>query len=165
VTEIECLVAIEEISQLKARYFRCMDTKDWDGFEAVFAPDAMLDSREAMFARNAAGQCIQSGRVVNEKEVSDEAWQSFGAANIRKAVEGEVNPLTTTHHGHMPEIEITSPSTARGIWAMEDIIRYSPGHALKTLIGYGHYHETYERIDGKWHIKTLKLTRLRVDIT
>jgi hypothetical protein len=23
---------IEEIKQLKARYFRCMDTKDWDGY-------------------------------------------------------------------------------------------------------------------------------------
>jgi len=36
--------------------------------------------------------------------------------------------------------------------------------------GYGHYHETYELIaDGKgagrWLIKTLKLTRLRVDAT
>jgi len=76
-----------------------------------------------------------------------------------------VHPLTTTHHGHMPEIEIASPTTARGIWAMEDVIRYSPGHALMTLVGHGHYHETYERIDGRWFIKTLKLTRLRVDVT
>ena len=165
-TEIERLQAIEEIKQLKARYFRCMDTKDWDGMEAVFAPDAELDSRAAMFARNPiTGECVQSGRVVNEKDVSDEAWRSFGAAAIRKSLEAEVHPLTTVHHGHMPEIEITSPTTARGIWAMEDVIRYSPGHALKTLVGYGHYHETYERIDGRWHIKTLKLTRLRVDVT
>ena len=34
----EELDAIEEIKSLKARYFRCMDTKDWDGFQAVFAP-------------------------------------------------------------------------------------------------------------------------------
>ena len=37
---LEELDAIEQIKQLKARYFRCMDTKDWDGFQAVFAPDA-----------------------------------------------------------------------------------------------------------------------------
>jgi hypothetical protein len=29
--------------------------------------------------------------------------------------------------------------------------------------GWGHYYETYEKIDGKWLIKTLKLTRLRLE--
>src|SRR6266478_1084697 len=36
---IDKVVAIEEIHQLKARYFRCVDTKDWDCWRAVFAPD------------------------------------------------------------------------------------------------------------------------------
>ena len=31
------LLEIEAIKQLKARYFRLMDTKDWKGFAAVFA--------------------------------------------------------------------------------------------------------------------------------
>jgi hypothetical protein len=49
---------------------------------------------------------------------------------------------------------------------MEDMLRWAEGSAapIKTLHGYGHYTETYERVDGRWHIKTLKLTRLRVDI-
>ena len=42
---VERLEAIEEIKQLKARYFRCMDTKDWHGFTTVFAPDARMDVR------------------------------------------------------------------------------------------------------------------------
>jgi hypothetical protein len=33
-----------------------------------------------------------------------------------------------------------------------------------NLVGYGHYHETYECIDGRWLIKSSKLTRLREDI-
>lgn len=32
------------------------------------------------------------------------------------------------------------------------------------MVGYGHYHETYENIDGQWFIKSSKLTRLREDI-
>ena len=40
---IERLTAIEEIKQLKARYFRCMDMKDWDGQVTVFAPDVEVD--------------------------------------------------------------------------------------------------------------------------
>ena len=61
----------------------------------------------------------------------------------------------------MPEIEITSPTTATGIWAMLDILQEPGGENL--VHGWGHYHETYERIDGRWYIKTLRLTRLRVD--
>ncbi|MGB9302958.1 MAG: hypothetical protein ACLPXZ_03225 [Mycobacterium sp.] len=34
-----------------------------------------------------------------------------------------------------------------------------------TLHGYGHHHENYEKIDGRWRIKTSKLTRLREDVT
>ena len=33
-TTVDELLAIEEIKQLKARYFRCVDTKDWEGFGA-----------------------------------------------------------------------------------------------------------------------------------
>jgi hypothetical protein len=33
-----------------------------------------------------------------------------------------------------------------------------------SLVGYGHYHETYENIAGQWVIKSSKLTRLREDI-
>jgi hypothetical protein len=32
-TDVERLLAIQEIEHLKARYFRCVDTKDWGGFE------------------------------------------------------------------------------------------------------------------------------------
>lgn len=36
---------IEAIRRLKARYFRCLDTKDWAQLEAVFAPDVEIDMR------------------------------------------------------------------------------------------------------------------------
>ena len=62
---------------------------------------------------------------------------------------------------HAPEIELTSATTARGVWALQDIVRLVPG---LTVVGYGHYHETYEHIAGQWLIKSSKLTRLREDI-
>ena len=64
----------------------------------------------------------------------------------------------------MPEISFTSPTTAQGIWAMEDILQ-DPVTGINVVHGFGHYHETYQRIDGKWYIKTLQLTRLRADRT
>jgi len=124
----ERLEAIEEIKQLKARYFRCMDTKDWAGFAAVFAPDAEMDMR---------GEDPGSGL-------------NRGAQVIADYVRNAVDPVVTVHHGHMPEIELTSDTTATGIWAMEDKLSWPEGSPISWMHGYGHYHETYERVDGEW---------------
>jgi hypothetical protein len=45
---------------------------------------------------------------------------------------------------------------------MQDLLKWPNGRELR---GYGHYHETYSRIDGAWRIQTCRLTRLRVDIS
>ena len=143
---IERLAAIEDIRKLKARYFRCMDTKDWDGYARVFAPDAVLD-------------------VSGESRVADNEGIVRGNTTIADYVRGQVDPVTTVHHGHMPEIEITSSTTASGVWSMEDMLRWPDDAPIDEMHGYGHYHETYKKIDGEWRIATCTLTRLRVDFT
>lgn len=62
----------------------------------------------------------------------------------------------TMHHCHTPEISLTSATSATGIRAMEDWIIFGDG---RELHGAGHYHETYEKRDGSWRIKTPHLTR------
>ncbi len=62
----------------------------------------------------------------------------------------------------MPEIDVTSPTTATGVWAMEDMLRWPDGSELH---GFGHYHEAYANVDGDWRIKSTLLTRLRMDFT
>ena len=42
------LAAKEAIRELKARYFRCMDMRDWAGMRDVFVGDAVMDMREEM---------------------------------------------------------------------------------------------------------------------
>jgi hypothetical protein len=142
---VEHLMATEEIKQLKARYFRCMDTKDWAGFEQVFATDAVMDMSSEMRDQTTRGGITR------------------GAAQIAAMVRAVVGPVVTVHHGHMPEIDITSPTTASAVWAMEDKLRWPEGSSVRAMHGYGHYHETYERTDEGWRIKTITLTRLRVD--
>ena len=137
-------LATEEIAQLKARYFRCLDTKDWACLETLFTPDA-----QAVYDTEGSGDLGTPDNPVT------------GPAAIAAFIRQGVEHLVTVHHGHMPEIQITSPTTASGIWAMEDILRTPGGDDV--LQGWGHYHETYERIDGRWLIRTLRLTRLRVD--
>jgi hypothetical protein len=146
--DIERLSAIESIKQLKARYFRFMDTKDWANLETLFSADAVMDMRT---------------------EVGNESGLVQGGHNVAAFMRQSTEFLITVHHGHTPEIEITSATTARGIWAMEDKLWNVDGAAkhlaFKTLHGYGHYHETYIRVDGHWLIQSTRLTRLRLDIT
>lgn len=51
------LWAIEQIKQLKARYFRSMDTKDWATLEGVFALDAVMDMRRHPARRSSCVDC------------------------------------------------------------------------------------------------------------
>jgi len=129
---------VEAIRQLKARYFRLMDTKDWEAMRQVLMNDVVMDTREA-------GGNLMTGA---------DPYMAF----LREAI-GDV---VTVHHGHTPEIDLTSETTATGVWAMEDMLRWPNGSEMH---GYGHYHETYEKVDCAWRIKTLRLTRLRVDFT
>jgi hypothetical protein len=145
------LVAVEEIKRLKARYFRELDTKNWEGLDEVFTPDAVFDLRAVDSVRHPL-----TGQLSPPLGGEDRIFRGRTAivAMIRAAVGG----LITVHHGHTPEIEILSVGTARGIVPMEDILRFPSGELL--LNGFGHYHETYEKVDSRWKIKTSRLTRL-----
>jgi 3-phenylpropionate/cinnamic acid dioxygenase small subunit len=41
--EVRQLFDLEEIKQLKARYCRLVDAKEWAGFRTLFADDAVFD--------------------------------------------------------------------------------------------------------------------------
>ncbi|OHT19794.1 nuclear transport factor 2 family protein [Edaphosphingomonas haloaromaticamans] len=145
---IERLLAIEEIKTLKARYFRCMDLKDWAGLRAVFTDDLHADFREGTDPPNP--QALIAGA---------DAYIAMLAPILAN--------ITTVHHGHMPEIAFTSPKLATGIWAMEDKLWVGPGATVPYtfLHGYGHYHETYRHEADGWRIASVRLTRLRIDIS
>lgn len=133
------LMEIEAIKQLKARYCRYLDTKDWVAWRTIFADDFVSDTSDS------GGELI----------VGADKFIAFLRKNLGKPSQ------TTVHQVHTPEIELTSATTARGVWALNDVVLLLP---FLTLTGYGHYHETYEKIDGQWRIKTSKLTRLREDL-
>jgi hypothetical protein len=134
------LLEIEAIKQLKACYCRYLDTKDWVAWREIFTDDFVSDTSEA------------GGAVIGG---ADE-FIAFLRKNLGKASQA------TVHQVHAPEIEVTSETTARGVWALNDVVLLLP---FLTLTGYGHYHETYEKADGQWRIKTSKLTRLRSDLS
>jgi hypothetical protein len=136
---LQHLLDIEAIKQLKARYFRLMDQKQWDDWGLVFATDCVMEVPEA--------------EIVNH-----------GRNEIVTSVSGALVGARTCHHGHMPEIEITGAGTARGVWAMFDYVEWDEQDGARVgLQGYGHYREEYKREDGEWRIARTRLERLRVD--
>ena len=147
-TELERLSIIDAIRQLKARYFRSLDSKDWAAYERVFTPDLVADMRDANGQR-------------------DESQLTRGAATYVANLAPLLQDVITVHHGHSPEIEVISDSEATGIWAMED--KLWPGEASPLpfghLHGYGHYHERYVLWEGAWRISEIRLTRLHVEVS
>jgi hypothetical protein len=139
-SDIERLSAYEEIKKLKARYFRAVDTKDWELLGQVYAVNAVTGP--------------------NEKGSLTE-----GLGAITERLRGALNDVETVHQGHSPEIEVTSPTTATGIWAQEDHIWDFPKGSGGTLHGYGHYHDTYVKLEAGWRIATSRLDRIRVETT
>ena len=143
--DVERLAAIEAIKQVKARYFWGLDHKDWDLWRReVWAPDGRLEVPEV-----------------------DEVHEPL--EKVIEAVSSQVGDQVSVHHGHMPIIEFTSDSEAKVIWAMEDRLYRSKEFLLYDgsiqLHGFGHYHETYVKLDGGWRIRSSSLTRLRVEMT
>lgn len=131
------LLEIEAIKQLKARYCRFLDTKDWEAWRGIFSDDFLSDTSPA------------GGKVIR------------GADDFVAFTHKSLGDRATAHQVCNPEIELTSATTATGIWALEDVVRLAPGVNLR---GYGHYRETYEKVDGRWFITSSTLTRLREDI-
>ena len=123
------------ICNLKARYCRLLDTKDWDGWKALFTPDCVIDT-------TASG-----GSVTRDRD-------SFVASVSQSLAEAK-----TAHQVHSPEITIDGDE-ARAVWAMQDRVVWGE----RGLTGYGHYHERYRRTADGWQIAEQTLTRLHMDM-
>ena len=131
---LESLLDIEAIKALKAKYFRTVDSKDWDGLSSCFTHDLVADYG---------------------------GWsgiRSKGRDNCIAQAKDVLKDAETIHHGHMPEIVLSGDGTATGIWSMEDIVKL-PGLLIH---GWGHYHENYRKENGVWKISSIKLIRLRL---
>jgi len=145
--------ALESVAILKARYFRFMDLKQWDLWQDLFTDDAVMDMRGEAEAMSQLGLDVGDASL----------WLLRSSATLRGAVEAALAGVVTVHHGHMAELEHVNAGEVRGIWAMEDVIRYPPGRPIKGFHGYGHYHETYVNTPRGWKIASLELRRLLVE--
>ncbi len=139
---LDRLEAIEAIRALKGRYFRLIDTKQWEELRGVFCTDLKIVTPDA------------------------KVWMDGGDAYAASLKFGLTDSVSC-HQGLTGEIEILDAENAKAIWAMQDVISWTDKHpreGWKAILGRGHYHETYRREGGVWRIATLSLTRISLDI-
>jgi hypothetical protein len=132
--EIQRLSDIEAIKQLKYRYIRLVDAhrfKEWG--EASFTEDCYLSTTDL-------------GTHVGRANIVDAVAQSYGACE-------------TIHHVHMPEIKITGPNAASGIWSIDDYSTWVAEGSRMVEWGRGHYEEDYVRTEQGWRINRSILVR------
>jgi hypothetical protein len=131
----------KEILELKARFVHTVDAKDWDGYRAVFTPS------EGVFD-------FGGGFVVE------------GGDAFVDAVAGQLEGGVSVHRAFLPQISFLSPTEAKGEWAVNDYIEWSPDPVTgerRGQQGFGYEYETYRKVGGVWKIAAWRVHYIRLD--
>lgn len=137
-TDIERLIELQAIYELKGRRDHAVDQKDWDTYARLHSDDYT--------AMSIGPQPIVGGRAAAD------------------ALEVQMAGVTTVHHCHTPVIEFQDSRNATGVWAMEDNLFWVRNGEKQWLRGFGFYHETYRKeADGQWRFTYRKLVRTHAE--
>ena len=121
-------VDAEAIVQLKYRYLRGVDTKDWALLADTLLPDAV--------ARYGGGVHTVTGR---------DAIVDFLRSRLAP------DTVHTSHRVSHPELSHDGPDRATGRWALDDVVLDSQ-HRFQ-LTGAAWYADVYVRTDAGWRIE------------
>lgn len=149
-TETERLAAIEAIRDLKAKYWRGVDSGDAALVRSILAEDCVLDCTGCCTDPTSGIDFLPEMNVVMRGR---DSWKGG------EALAGFV----TSHQGHQAEIDITGPDSATALWTFTDRFFYPPGMKYRRFTGYGYYHDTYTRAPDGWKLQTMRFTRLWVE--
>lgn len=117
----QTLLDIEHIKQLKHRYFRFVDTKNWEGVASCFVPDATAGYPQQ--------ECGSRDEII-----------AFLSSSM-------VPDMVSMHQGHHPEITVDG-DTATGVWYLHDKV-FLPAFDF-ALEGAAIYTDSYVRTDAGW---------------
>ena len=134
--DIQRLMDIEAIKQVKHAYFRCIDTANLTELGTLFHEEVKVRFKGGGYEWN----------LDSKQEYVD----NIGMAFSREAI-GQ-------HNAHHPEIQILSDTEATGLWYLADNMWLLNHNALTT--GTALYWDRYEKIDGKWLIKETNYERI-----
>tara|TARA_B100000029_G_scaffold516572_1_gene631312 strand:+ start:5545 stop:6039 length:495 start_codon:yes stop_codon:yes gene_type:complete len=138
---IKKLLDIEEIKNLKHRYFRAIDMADFHLLEDIFSNDISVDYRGGSYRWQASGK----------EEI---------ILNLRYSFH---NKACGMHNGHHPEIDILDSNQATGKWYLHDVF-YNFNENIVTM-GSALYDDKYKKIDGEWRIVFSEYDRIWEEVS
>lgn len=147
------LTAIEDIRQLKARYWRGVDNGDAALVRSILAADCVLDYM---------GCCTDPVTGIDHMPAMNMVLK--GRDNWPDSAAPVGPRIVTVHQGNDPDITVADDTRASGIWCFTDRFFLPPGGPFKRLTGWGRYHDTYENPGDGWKLKTTRIERLRVEV-
>ena len=134
--DIQRLMDIEAIRQLKYAYFRCVDTANLEELATLLHEDVSVHFVGGTY----------EWKVQGKQDYVNNIAMSFS----REAV-GQ-------HNAHHPEIQILSETEATGLWYLEDNM-WILNHNAKTH-GTALYWDRYLKLDGRWLIRETNYERI-----
>lgn len=133
--DVQALLDIEAIKRLKHAYFRGLDSANLELLATLFHPD------------------VQVHFVGGDYE-----WLLDGREQYIETIAANFNAeVVAQHTGNHPEITILSETEAEGIWYLHDDF-YDMAKMLFTT-GSAFYHDRYEKVDGRWLIRSTRYQR------
>jgi hypothetical protein len=131
----EQLVELELVKRLKYRYIRCLDLKLFDEIGECFIPEATASYGGGAYT------CVGRDAIVQFLRTS------MGSTT-----------MLTSHKVHHPEIELTGPDTATGVWALDDVVLLTD--VSLTVRGAAFYTDDYVKVGDDWRIRHTSYKRV-----
>jgi hypothetical protein len=126
---------LEAIRRLKYAYFRTLDLKEFDQLGALLTEDATA--------------AYEDGTTVLKGRDAIVSWL--------QSVLGDPG-IVTEHHGHHPEVTLSSDTEAQGTWYLQDRV-IVPAADLE-IGGTAFYEDRYRRTAEGWRIAHTGYTRV-----
>ena len=134
--DIQRLMDMEAIRQLKYAYFRCVDTANLEELATLFHEDVSVHFVGGSY----------EWKVQGKQDYVDNIAMAFSTQAVGQ------------HNAHHPEIQILSETEATALWYLEDNM-WILNHNAKTF-GTAIYWDRYLKVDGRWLIKDTNYERV-----
>jgi hypothetical protein len=118
---------LEAILRLKYAYFRTLDLKQFEQLGQLMTEDATAS--------------YEDGKTMLDGAAAIVSWLSEALGSPA---------IVTEHHGHHPEIDFTSDTSATGTWYLQD--RVIVPSADLEIGGTAFYSDRYTKTDEGWRI-------------
>jgi hypothetical protein len=134
---IQALEDLEAIKRLKYKYLRALDTKQWDELAETLSEDAAADYADGEYSFRSRAAILEF---------------------LKGTPLADAGAFVGVHQCSQPEIDLTGPTAARGIWALYNYLIHKREHVGLRLCAF--YHDEYVKEGGEWKIRSTGYRRI-----